>query len=74
MLKRFEVHAHTHFSNLRLLDSINRPKNLIDRAIELGLSGICLTEHESLSSALELNLCLRDSRFWTKILSLYPNR
>ena len=56
MLKRFEVHAHTHFSNLRLLDSINRPKNLIDRAIELGLSGICLTEHESLSSALEANL------------------
>ena len=42
-------------SNLRLLDSINRPKNLIDRAIKLGLSGIAITDHECISSHPEIN-------------------
>ena len=46
--KRFEVHSHTHYSNLRLLDCINRPKDLINRALELGLSGIAITDHEAL--------------------------
>ena len=56
MNKRFEVHAHTHYSNLRLLDCINRPKDLVKRAIELGLSGIAITDHESLSGHMELNI------------------
>ena len=47
--KRFEPHSHTHYSNVRLLDSINKPKELIDRAIELGLAGIAITDHEILS-------------------------
>ena len=55
MNKRFEVHAHTHYSNLRLLDCINRPKDLVNRAIELGLSGIAITDHETLSGHIELN-------------------
>ena len=53
--KRFEVHSHTHYSNLRLLDSINRPKDLINRAIELGLAGIAITDHEALCSHPEIN-------------------
>ena len=56
MSKRFEVHAHTHYSNLRLLDCINRPKDLVKRAIELGLSGIAITDHETLASHMELNI------------------
>ena len=52
---RFEYHAHSHYSNLRLLDSTVRPKELIDRAIELGLAGICLTDHESLGGHVELD-------------------
>lgn len=55
MNKRFEVHSHTHYSNIRLLDCINRPKDLIDRAIDLGLSGICVTDHDCLSASMELN-------------------
>ena len=55
MITRFEVHSHTMYSNLRLLDCINRPISLIDRAIEIGLSGIAITDHESLSSAPEAN-------------------
>lgn len=53
---RFEPHSHTHFSNLRLLDCICKPKELVDRAIDLGLSGIAITDHECLSAHMELNL------------------
>ena len=53
--KRFEVHSHTMYSNLRLLDCINRPKDLINRAIELGLAGIAITDHEAICSHPEIN-------------------
>ena len=59
-MNRFEIHSHSHYSNLRLLDSINRPKTLINKAIELGLTGICITEHESLSSSMEVNLYAKE--------------
>ena len=36
-------------------DCINRPKDLINKAIELGLGGICITDHECLSSHVEVN-------------------
>ena len=42
-------------SNLRLVDSINRPKTLINKAIELGLSGIAITDHEALCGHMEVN-------------------
>ena len=54
-ISRFEVHSHTMYSNIRLLDCINRPKDLINRAIELGLSGIAITDHECISSHPEIN-------------------
>lgn len=52
-LPRMETHAHSMYSNIRLLDSINRPKDLILTAYELGLIGICLTDHECLCGAVE---------------------
>ncbi len=55
MNKRFEVHSHTYYSNLRLLDCINRPKDLINRAIELGLAGIAITDHEAVCAHPEIN-------------------
>ena len=33
----FGIHNHTMYSNIRLLDCINRPKALIDKARELGI-------------------------------------
>lgn len=36
----FDGHSHTEYSNLRLLDSINKPAKLIKTALNLGLSGI----------------------------------
>ena len=64
---RFEVHSHTHYSNLRLVDCINKPKNLINRAIDLGLSGIAITDHECLSCAPEINA------YQFKILDEHPD-
>ena len=46
----FSIHNHTEYSSIRIIDSINKVKDLIDRAIELNLSGICITDHEVLSA------------------------
>ena len=54
-MKRFEVHSHTDFSNLRLLDSINKVEQLLDRAIDLDLAGIAVTDHECLSGHVRVN-------------------
>ena len=43
------------YSNIRLLDCINRPIDLINKAVELGLSGIAITDHECLSAHMEVN-------------------
>ena len=51
----FDNHTHTHYSNIRLLDCINQPKDLISRAIEIGLQGIAITDHECLSGSIEIN-------------------
>ena len=56
MFNRFEPHSHTHYSNLRLLDSINRPEKLIQRAIDIGLSGIAITDHEALAASIQVNI------------------
>lgn len=36
-------------------DSINKPKKVIDRAVELGLKGIAITDHEALCSHVKVN-------------------
>lgn len=54
-LLRFEPHSHSHYSNIRLLDSINRPEVLIQRAQDIGLAGIAITDHECLSGSIEIN-------------------
>ena len=63
----FNIHNHTMYSNIRLLDCINRPTNLIDKAIELGLSGIAITDHECLSAHMEVN------QYAKKIKEKYPD-
>ena len=52
---RFETHSHTDYSNIRLLDSVNTIPNLINRAIELGLAGIAITDHETTSGHPDAN-------------------
>ena len=63
----FDCHAHTEYSNIRLLDSINHPKQLIDRAIELGLSGCSITDHEALCSHMIVN------KYAKEIKEKYPD-
>lgn len=46
----FSIHNHTEYSNLRLLDCINKVEDLIQYAHDLGLEGICITDHEALSA------------------------
>lgn len=58
----FNCHNHTMYSNLRLLDCIIKPKDLINRAIELGLSGIAITDHEALSAHMEVNMYMKKIR------------
>ena len=53
------LHNHTYTSNVRMLDSINRPEDMVKRAIELGISGMAFTDHECLSAAVSI-LKLRD--------------
>ena len=48
-------------------DCINRPTALIDKAIEMGLSGIAITDHECLSAHMEVN------QYAKKIKDKYPN-
>ena len=50
IIPRFEPHSHDCYSNLRLLDSTNRPETLIRYAYDIGLKGIAVTNHESLSN------------------------
>lgn len=57
---RFECHAHTMYSNIRLLDSINNPRKLVEYAQELGLTGICVTDHEALGAHVELDRIQRE--------------
>lgn len=51
----FNNHNHTEYSNalLGFPDVINRVPDLIQRAYDLGLSGITITEHEGISSHIQ---------------------
>ena len=57
MLKRKypgSVHNHTDHSNNRLRDCINKVSDLIDYAIELGHECVAITDHETLSSFIQV--------------------
>ena len=49
----FSIHNHSHFSNFRLKDSVNKPEQIIETAFEKGLSGIVLSDHETIAGAVE---------------------
>ena len=63
----FDNHSHTTFSNLRLLDCINQPIDLIKKAKEMGLAGIAITDHEALCSHMIVN------KFAKKMQETDPN-
>lgn len=44
------LHNHTEYSNLRLLDCINKVEDIIQYAHDIGLRGMAITDHEALSA------------------------
>ena len=53
-INRFECHCHSMYSNIRLIDSINKPEDIVKRALDIGLNGICLTDHEVLAGHIKM--------------------
>ena len=43
-----ELHCHTNFS---FLDGASAPEDLVERAVELGLTGLAVTDHDGLYGA-----------------------
>lgn len=65
------LHNHTDASNLRMLDCCNKLNDLVNKAIEIGLSGIAITDHESLSNhikAIKLQKKLQEQDIDFKII------
>ena len=56
------LHNHTDYSNLKLIDSINKVEDLIDYAYELGLKAVAITDHETVSSFLHCQTKSWDKR------------
>lgn len=52
---RFCPHTHTDMSNFRLLDCINKLSNLVKRGKEIGLTGLAVTDHETIAQS--INIC-----------------
>ena len=46
------LHCHSEYSNIKIIDSINRFNRMVDYAWDIGLSGIAMTEHDCLSGTL----------------------
>ena len=53
-MQRFAPHNHTEMSNFRLLDSINKLPDLIKRGKEIGLSGLAITDHETIAQSIRI--------------------
>lgn len=56
------LHNHSAYSNLRLLDSINKIPQMVDKCVALGLKGCALTDHESLSGHIEFMQYIREGK------------
>lgn len=56
------VHNHTDKSNIRLLDSTNRTRDLFKTAAELGYKGLAITDHECLSAHVEAIKTVKDMK------------
>ena len=57
----------TDYSNLRLRDSINTYKEIIDYAIEIGHEVIAITEHETVANAIKVQ------KYYNEIKKQHPN-
>lgn len=56
------LHTHTDYSNTRMLDSINQLPLLFERCRELNMTGVAITDHESLSGHIKAIQYINDMR------------
>ena len=61
------IHNHSEYSNLRLRDSINRIKDMMEYAGQLGHEILGFTEHETIANAIKIE------KEYAKIKTKYPN-
>lgn len=57
----FSIHCHTDASNHKLRDSTNRTEELLDYAVELGLPGIAITDHSTISNHVRATRYMNDN-------------
>jgi len=55
-------HCHTDVSNIRLLDSTNKVKDLLKCAVEMDYKGIAITDHEVLSAHVQAIKTVREMK------------
>lgn len=74
------LHNHTDFSNIRFPDSIDTVESLIDRAHEIGLKGLAITDHECISSYVKVGEHIakrkeenKDDPTWQNFKIIYGN-
>ena len=58
----YNNHVHTEMSNMRLLDATMSPQQLIDTSYKLGIKGIAITDHETLSAHVKLARYLKSQQ------------
>ena len=57
----FSIHCHTDASNHKLRDSTNRTEELLDYAVELGLPGIAITDHSTISNHIRATKYIKEN-------------
>ena len=57
-----ELHNHSEYSQLRMLDCPVKVKDLIYRAVELECSGLALTDHETISGHVKAIQTVKDGK------------
>ena len=61
-MQRFSIHNHTEFSNFRLLDSIIKLPQLVQRGKDIGLTGLAVTDHETLAQSIRVCNCRKKTQ------------
>ena len=62
MNEPYLIHNHTDASNFRLRDAVNKPETLLDYAVELGLPGIAITDHATISNHVRATRYINDNK------------
>ena len=65
MVEYAELHCHSAFS---LLDGASLPERLVDRAVELGLSALALTDHDDLGGVVRFAFRARERADFAAII------